>query len=493
MGDLRYVSIDGRSPLRPSRVSTRTVSRLYGFVYICQVSHPNKRRFPRVGFRTDVRTAIVGAGPTGLFLGLALARRGHSVTVVDRDPGPASIVEWTRKGVMQFRLPHYFRPQVRNALLEEAPEVVDGLLAAGALPAPVNPRVPEIVGFRMRRVLFERVLRAAVAAEPNVSLVTGHAERVLIANARVSGLVVDGAQLDSDLVIDASGRSSRLTDSVRAPALGGDSGFAYVCREYQLRPGAEPGPLNSPPGWVGVYDGYLVIIFLQDAGTFQVLIVRRSDDHDLAQLRRDVVFDVAAGAIPLIATWVDPDRATPHSSAMAGAGLHNSYRGQCAENGDVAVEGVLFVGDAVLTTNPAAGRGVSTSLMQAQRLLRALDEHGRDFTSVSLDFDQWCLEAMKPWFDDHVRWDAGLISRWRGEPIDFSSPLPSDLICSLAEIDPSVMPIVGPYMAMAAGPSILSNIEQRAREALQSGFRPAVPSGPTRDELVDLISAGNGT
>ena len=49
-----------------------------------------------------VKTAIVGAGPTGLFLGLALARRGHAVTIVDRDPGPTSATEWDRKGVMQF-------------------------------------------------------------------------------------------------------------------------------------------------------------------------------------------------------------------------------------------------------------------------------------------------------------------------------------------------------------------------------------------------------
>jgi hypothetical protein len=95
---------------------------------------------------------------------------------------------------------------------------------------------------------------------------------------------------------------------------------------------------------------------------------------------------------------------------------------------------------------------------------------------------------MRPWFDDHVHWDAGLISRWRGEPIDFSSPLPSDLVCSLAELDPSVMRVVGPYWGMVAGPSVLSSIEPRAREALQSGFRPAVPPGPSRDELMDLIS-----
>jgi hypothetical protein len=34
---------------------------------------------------------------------------------------------------------------------------------------------------------------------------------------------------------------------------------------------------------------------------------------------------------------------------------------------------------------------------------------------------------------------------------------------------------------------VLSGIEQRARERLESGFRPAVPEGPTRDELADLI------
>ena len=126
--------------------------------------------------------------------------------------------------------------------------------------------------------------------------------------------------------------------------------------------------------------------------------------------------------------------------------------------------------------------------MQARRLLQALDEHGGDFTSVSLEFDQWCTEAMQPWFEDHVRWDAGLLSRWRGEPINFSQPLPSDLICSVAEFDPSVMPTVGLYWSMLAGPSVLSSIERRAREQIQNGFRPAVPAGPTRDELADLIT-----
>ena len=69
-----------------------------------------------------MRTAIVGTGPTGLYLGLALARRGHEVTIVDRDPGPDGD-RWDRKGVMQFHHPHGFRQQVIEALRAEIPDV----------------------------------------------------------------------------------------------------------------------------------------------------------------------------------------------------------------------------------------------------------------------------------------------------------------------------------------------------------------------------------
>ncbi len=434
-----------------------------------------------------MRAAVVGAGPTGLYLSMSLARRGHQVTIIDRDPGPATDEEWARKGVMQFHQPHYFRPQVRDALLAEVPEVAESLVAAGATLTPLNPAMPDFAGYRVRRLTFERVLRAATVAEPGVSLIVGHADRVRLDGSRASGVIVDGNVVDADLVIDAAGRSGRFTEGTRPPAIGGDSGFAYVSRQYRLRPGAEPGPTNGPPGWAGIYRGYLVIVFPQDAGTFQTLIVRAGDDTVLARARHEKVFDVVARAIPSIAVWIDPDRATPHTPPMAGARLLNSYRGQLTDDGRVGVHGLIFVGDAVLTTNPAAGRGVTTSMMQARQLLAILDEHGHDFDAATHDFDQWCVENMRPWFDDHVRWDAGLLSRWRGEDIDFSQPLTSDLICSVAEVDPSVMPVVGAYWSMLAEPSVLSGIEQRARERLESGFRPAVPEGPTRDELADLI------
>src|SRR5215469_7794871 len=131
-----------------------------------------------------MRAVIVGAGPTGLYTAIALARRGHQVTVIDRDPGPDGD-QWDRKGVMQFHHPHFFRQHVVDALLAEMPEVWQGLLAAGAVPA-IQPGVPG--GLHCRRVTFERVLRAAAEAEPGVWLRTGHVDGVCGERGRVTGV-----------------------------------------------------------------------------------------------------------------------------------------------------------------------------------------------------------------------------------------------------------------------------------------------------------------
>src|SRR5690349_19958352 len=54
-----------------------------------------------------MRVVVVGAGPTGLFTGMALARQGHRVTVVDRDTGPRADGSWSpgRPGESHPRAP----------------------------------------------------------------------------------------------------------------------------------------------------------------------------------------------------------------------------------------------------------------------------------------------------------------------------------------------------------------------------------------------------
>lgn len=82
---------------------------------------------------------IVGAGPTGLTLGAALAQRRHRVVAIDSDPGPAPDGSWRRRGVMQFNQAHGFRPQVHDLLQAEWPAAWRSWRDLGAEPVDLAP------------------------------------------------------------------------------------------------------------------------------------------------------------------------------------------------------------------------------------------------------------------------------------------------------------------------------------------------------------------
>jgi hypothetical protein len=262
-----------------------------------------------------------------------------------------------------------------------------------------------------------------------------------------------------------------------------------VSRQYKMLPGATDGPVNMPFGVLVTYLGYLTAVFIHDNRILSVLIARASTDRQLAALRTQAAFEAAARAIPVLAAWTDPGRSRPLTPVLPGGRLYNSYRGQLNDAGRVALDGLIYAGDSVCTTNPAAGRGVTTSLLQARRLISLLAEHGRDLTSCSLAFDRWCDSHIKPWFEDHLYWDADLIRRWSGQDIDLTRPLPPDLIMAVAQADPEIARIAGPYQVMLALPSSLDAVQARARAIYATGWRPPMPPGPTRDELAALVTA----
>lgn len=430
-----------------------------------------------------MRVVVVGAGPVGLFSGMALARRGHNVTLIDRDTGPDPSGGWRRKGVMQFELPHAFRPQVHAALATELPDALAAIVAAGAIPAEV-PFAPGMRGLQCRRSTFERGFRAAAARESRLDLRVGHVDAYLGEGGRVTGVLVDGQRVDAEMVVAATGRAGRVPGDGRAPAEGDDCGFSYVARMYRARSGVDV-PV-SPIPFAAEHAGYITIAFPQDAGTVCALIVRPTADRDLADLRHEHVFQPATAAIPNLAPWTDPDRFQPITPVMSGAGLANSFRSHLDDQGRVPLAGLLFVGDAVSTTNPAAGRGVTLGLLQAQAMLHLLDASS-DLESVVRELDAWCADNIRPWYDDHRYWDATLLRRFAGVEIDLDAKIPSDVIAAAAERIPEIAPAAGMYRAMLAPPSALAPHEEAARSLLRTGWRPTVAPGPTRDELAQVV------
>jgi flavin-dependent dehydrogenase len=427
------------------------------------------------------RVVVVGAGPVGLYCALVLARSGNQVVVVDRDGGPDGAGRWERRGVMQFQHPHFFRYIVRQTFLDTAPDLWAAVVAAGGRPALANGMPEVLTGLQCRRSTFEAALRASVVREPRLALRLGHADRVAVEGGRAGGVVVDGRTVEADLVIDASGRSGRLGDDLRPPVEGGACGFSYVSRMYRARRPDDVDELNAAGLPMGkLYDGYLVIVFPQDAGTLSTLIVRASGDAELAQVREPAKFEAAMRAVPHVARWTDPDGFEPITPVLPGGGLTNTLRGQAR------LPGLLCVGDAVCTTNPMAGRGVSLGLQQARALLDILEDGVAD---AAARFDDWTEQHIRPWYEDHVYWDATLLRRFRGEDLDLAARIPSDVICAAGEVDPQIMPAAGPYMGMLAPPAVLRGVEERARAVLRTGWRPPLGDGPSRDELVELIGA----
>jgi 2-polyprenyl-6-methoxyphenol hydroxylase-like FAD-dependent oxidoreductase len=438
-----------------------------------------------------MKVAVIGAGPGGLLAGAALASRGHQVVAVDRDPGPPARGRWERRGVMQFHHAHTFRTQVGRVLRNEWPAALDRWQSLGAEPLSFD--VPGLgtvpAGHLSRRETFERALRIAAAEVPGLTVRRGHVDGLVSWAGRVRGIVVDGATLAADLVVDASGRSGRAVDRERAPAtVEGLCGMAYVDREYRLHPGAEPGPLVNPTAWLGDLDGYQAIVFLHERGHFSVLLVRPIVDAALKGLRRRAAFEAACRSVPVLAEWTDPARATPVTDVLPGGPLRNTYRGQRGADGRPWVPGLVSVGDAVATTTPTLGRGLTTTFLQVQELLTLLDQ-GVEPVEVGEPFDRWGEATMLPWVQDHVTMDDDLVRRWQGGDVDLDRPLPSNLVLAAAAVDPRIGEASGGYIAMLAPPSSLDRLQPLARAVYASGWRPPYAAGPCRDELVDIVGS----
>ena len=393
----------------------------------------------------EQHAVIIGGSIAGLGAALGLARRGVTSTIVERDLAPPTddgdeaFEVWERRHVPQFRQPHGFSSRSRNLLLEHAPEVVDRLAADGVQTsnffkalAPEEMWEPDddaFDGFQARRPTFELALRRAAEANPAVTFacpaqVTGLVLRDDDGERRpiVSGVRLDdGATVEGDVVLDCGGRRTLVPGWLAAagadvPHESQDCETTYHTRYYRIRP--ESGlPVFAVVAIGSEIVGAAALLgFPGDRNTVGICLASTPGDDELAPLRENWGFDAALTVFPAATGWVDPANATPINDVATMAGNRNIRRHFVVDGRPVAL-GVLPVGDALCTTNPAYGWGASMALTYAFAAVDAVTAHPGDLESMALAYEAAVGPEADGVYRESAAADRYRIYRWRQQEI----------------------------------------------------------------------------
>lgn len=330
---------------------------------------------------------VIGASLGGLCAARVLSNFYHQVTLYERDPLPAEPAH--RSATPQSRHVHLLMARGAMTFDELFPGLLDEMVAAGV---PILENRPDCIHFgaaghvlgthhRLQdeftayvpsRKHLEWQIRRRVTDIDNVTLLHGDVDEPVFDGSRVTGVrTSDGATVDADLVIDATGRGTRLPtwlaqwgfEKPREDTV--DVGISYATHQLRIPDGliAEKvvvaGASHDKPVGIGM-------LYYEDGTwgmtTFGVGKVPAPANFDEMCVLADDILPAHVAA------------AVRQAEVLGDIALHKypTSRWRRFDKLDRYPAGILPFGDAVVSFNPTFGQGMTMTSLQAGHLRRAL-------------------------------------------------------------------------------------------------------------------------
>ena len=337
---------------------------------------------------------VIGGSIAGLLNARILSEYFQQVVILDRDELPKT--SEARRGVPQSVQPHVLLTKGYRILAEFFPDLPQQLQNNGALSIDwarefkhfvaghwgIKTEEPsDIVSVTCSRYLLEWTIRQELSKLPRIKIVEQSKVAGLIYDAetdRVTGVKLDSGEIDADLVVDASGRSSQApqwleqighspaSETVVNPFLG------YATRRYKL-------PDNLQPDW-------------------KVMLISQTPPKDtrlgyLAQIENGELIATLGGYgkdfpplddggfLEFARSLAQPDffqaiaQATPVSPIYAHRATANRMRNYDRVK---LPTGFIALGDAVCALCPVYGQGMTVSALGAKTLQAWLNKSSGD-------------------------------------------------------------------------------------------------------------------